>query len=112
LDAPKGKVTITTFDMVVRTGGTITTTKASGQGPTTFCPAVFAILRADDANSATIKWGMGSSATDPLAKGETAAFDVPAGFYFDLSEICVNGTAADIIHVVAGIVENFNPLGA
>lgn len=100
------KVTLSTFQMKVAANGNITGTRASGQGPTTFTPAVFAIIRADDANSASINWGDGQSASDPLAKGETAAFDLPLGYYWDASGICVSGTAGDSIHVVIGVLES------
>lgn len=99
------KVTLSAFQLKVAANGNITGTKASGQGPTTFTPAVFAVIRADDANAASINWGEGNIAGDPLAKGETIAFDLPLGYYFDASGLCVSGTAADSIHVVIGVLE-------
>jgi len=48
---------------------------------------------------------MGQSANDPLAKGETVAVDLPPGYYMDLSQLAVNGTAGDQIHVVAAIIQ-------
>ena len=92
--------------MKVGANGLITGTKASSQGPQSFTPTCFLIARADDANAATINWGPGNNASDPLAKGETAAFDLPLGYYFDASELCVNGTAADSIHFLIGVLES------
>ncbi len=100
------KVTLVPFQLKVASNGLITGTKASSQGPQSFCPAVFLIARADDANAASINWGAGNLASDPLAKGETAAFDLPLGYYFDASELCVSGTAADSIHFLIGVLES------
>jgi|GEM_PF-6292471 hypothetical protein len=102
-DPHKQLVTLTTFPVVAQVTG-----RASGKdagAPVEFTPAVALVIRADDANAATILWGMGQSANDPLAKGETVAVDLPPGYYMDLSQLAVNGTAGDQIHVVAAIIQ-------
>ena len=96
-------VTIATFDVTVQT-----TNQPGGKNlgaPQTLTPCVAFILRADDGNSATIKYGMGGSATAPLAKGETDAMDLPQGYFFDLSQLVVVGTANDTLHVTAAIIQ-------
>jgi hypothetical protein len=97
-------VTLATFDMTALTTGVIGS-KNCGI-PQTLTPAVAWIFRADDNNAATIKWGMGNSATQPLAKGETDSMDLPPGYFIDLSQLCINGTAGDTIHVAAAIVQS------
>jgi hypothetical protein len=99
------EVTLVTFALTVGASGAITTTKAAGQGPQSFSPAIALVVRADDANDATIYWGMGGVASDPLAATETAAVDLPAGYFMDLSKLCVSGEADDILHVVGAVIE-------
>jgi hypothetical protein len=96
-------VTLVPFDMTCQTTGQQGGVNLGA--PQALTPAVSLIIRADDNNAATIKWGMGGVASDPLAKGETVAIDLPPGYFMDLSELCIQGTAADKIHIVAAIIQ-------
>jgi hypothetical protein len=106
---PLRQVTLATFQLKVNAAGTITGARGSPQMPTSLTPAVAIIIRADDANAATINWGMGNNASDPLAKGESASLDLPPGYFFDVSQLCVSGTAGDSIHIVAAVIEGIPP---
>lgn len=100
-------VTIATFDITAQTTG-----QPGGKNlgvPQTMTPCVAFIFRADDSNAATIKYGMGGSATAPLAKGETDAMDLPPGYFFDLSQLVIQGTAGDVLHVSAAIIQALPP---
>jgi hypothetical protein len=99
----KELVTLATFDLTAQTTGQVGTKNVGV--PQTFTPAIAWIFRADDANVATIKWGMGNSATQPLAKGETDSMDLMPPYFADLSQLCISGTAGDIIHVAAAIIQ-------
>ena len=97
-------VTIATFFVKVQTTNQIA--GKNGGAPQSFTPAVAIIVRANDGNAASINWGMGGTASDPLAVGETAAIDLPPGYLFDLSQLCVSGTAGDQINVTAAIIQS------
>jgi hypothetical protein len=102
-------VTLATFDVTAQTTG-----QPGGKNtgvPQTLTPCVAFIFRADDGNAATIKYGMGGSATAPLAKGETDAMDLPPGYFFDLSQLTINGTSGDVLHVTAAIIQARPPEG-
>jgi hypothetical protein len=96
-------VTLATFAMVAQTTG-----QPAGRNvgaPQSLTPAVALVVRADDNNQATINWGMGN-AGDPLAKGETVAVDLPPGYFLDLSQLVISGTAGDQIHITAAIIQS------
>jgi hypothetical protein len=99
----KELVTIDTFALTAQTTGQVGSKNIGA--PQTLTPCVAMVLRADDGNAATIYWGMGGSPNDPLAKGETVAVDLPPGYFLDLSQLCIQGTKADLIHVVACIIQ-------
>jgi hypothetical protein len=96
-------VTLATFAIVAQTTGQPAGKNAGA--PQTFTPAVAVVVRADDNNVATINWGMGN-AGDPLAAGETVAVDLPPGYFLDLSQLVISGTAGDQIHVTAAVIQS------
>jgi hypothetical protein len=99
----KELVTLSPFAMVAQTTGQIAGKNVGA--PQSFTPAVALVIRADDNNVASISWGMGNNAADPLAAGETVAIDLPPGYFMDLSQLCILGTAGDQIHVVGCIIQ-------
>jgi hypothetical protein len=100
-------VTITTFPMVAQTTGQVAGKNVGA--PDSFTPCIALVIRADDNNSASISWGMGNIAGDPLAKGETIAIDLPPGYCLDLSQLCISGTSNDQIHVTGVILQAAPP---
>lgn len=102
--AGKGLLTFATADLTPTTGQAAAG-KAAG-APQGLTPAVAIVFRADDNNAATISYGMGGNASAGLSAGETDSYDFPPGYYADLSQICVNGTTGDILHVRYWILES------
>jgi hypothetical protein len=99
----KELVILSTFQVKVQTTGQVA--GKNGGAPPSFTPCVALVVRANDGNAASINWGMGNNASDPLAVGETVAIDLPPGYMMDASQLCVSGTAGDQINVTAAVIQ-------